>query len=177
MFVLKTAAVVLLSIPLLLLGLVASTGLVVVDVKTSDGPRIVVPVPLFLAHAALGFAPEEATEVEVPELGEYSEIAGRLVAEIRDCPDGILVEVDDGGDHVLIEKVGDEMVIDVSSSDDEEVSVRVPLAAAAEILESYDGGRLRVAGVLDALSSTSSLSGTDLVHVKSDREEVKIWVW
>jgi len=176
MFVLKTAAVVLLSIPLLLLGLVASSGLVVVDVKPSDGPRIVVPVPLFLAHAALSFAPQEATEVEVPELGEYSEIAGRLVAELRDCDDAVLVEVDDRDDHVLIEKIGDEIAIEVSS-DDEEVSVRIPLAAAAEVLESYDGGRLRVAGVLDALSSSSSLSGTDLVHVRSENEEVKIWVW
>ena len=176
MFVLKTAAVVLLSIPLLLLGLVASSGLVVVDVKPSDGPRIVVPVPLFLAHAALSFAPQEATEVEVPELGEYSEIAGRLVAELRDCDDAVLVEVDDRDDHVLIEKIGDEIAIEVSS-DDEEVSVRIPLAAAAEVLRSYDGGRLRVAGILDALSSSSSLSGTDLVHVRSENEEVKIWVW
>ena len=175
MFMLKTAAVVLLSIPLLLLGLVASSGLVVVDVKLADGPRIVVPVPLFLARAALGFAPEEAREVEVPELGEYSEIASRLVAELRDCDDGILVEVDDQDDHVLIEKIGDEIAIEVSSAD-QEVSVRIPLAAAAEILESYDGSRLRVAGVLDALSS-SSLSGTDLVHVRSENEEVKIWVW
>jgi hypothetical protein len=176
MFLLKTAAVVLLSIPLLLLGLVASSGLVVVDVKLADGPRIVVPVPLFLAHAALSFAPEEVTEVEVPELGEYSEIAGRLVAELRDCADAVLVEVDDRDDRVMIEKIGDEIAIEVSS-DDEEVSVRIPLAAAAEVLESYDGGRLRVAGLLDALSSTSSLSGTDLVHVRSENEEVKIWVW
>ena len=176
MFMLKTAALALISIPLLLLGLVASSGLVVVDVKTSDGPRIVVPVPLFLARAALGFAPQEAREVEIPELGEYPEIASRLVAELRDCADGILVEVDDGDDHVLIEKVGDEIAIEVSS-DDEEVSVRIPLAAASEILDSYDGSRLRVAGILDALSSSSSLSGTDLVHVRSENEEVKIWVW
>ncbi len=176
MLFLKTAAVVLVSIPLLLLGLVASTGLVIVDVKTSDGPHIVVPVPLVLAHAALGFAPHEAREVEVPELGEYSEVAGKLLAELRDAEDGILVEVEDGDDHVLIEKIGDELAIDVSS-DDEDVSVRIPLAAAASILESCRGGRVRVAGVLDALSSSASLSGTDLVHVKSDNEEVKIWLW
>ena len=176
MFVLKSTAVVLLSIPLLLLGLVASTGLVVVDVKPEDGPRIVVPVPLFLAHAALGFAPKDAREVEVPELGEYAEMASRLVAELRNCEDGVLVEVDDASDHVLIEKVGDEFAIEVTS-DDEEVSVRIPLAAAASVLESYEGGRLHVAGVLDALSSSSSLSGTDLVHVKSAEEEVRVWVW
>jgi hypothetical protein len=176
MFFLKTAAVVMLSIPLLLLGLVASTGLMIVDVKTTDGPRIVVPVPLFLARAALGFAPEVAREVEVPELGEYSDIALRLVAELRDAGDGILVEVEDGHDHVLIEKIGDEIAIDVSS-DEEEVSVRIPLEAAESILASATGGRLRVEGLLDALSSSGSLAGTDLVHVKSDKEEVKVWVW
>lgn len=176
MFMLKTAAVVLISIPLLLLGLVASSGLVVVDVKPSDGPRIVLPVPLFLAHAALGFAPQEAREVEVPELGEHYEIARRLVAELSNAEDGILVEVDDRKEHVLIEKIGDEIAIEVES-DDEQVSVRIPLAAVSEVLESYDGKTLRVEGVLDALSSSSSLSGTDLVHVKSDDEEVKIWVW
>jgi len=176
MFVLKTAAVVLLSIPLLLVGLVASTGLVVVDVKPADGPRIVVPVPLFLARAALGFAPQEVRDVEVPELAEYSEVASKLVTELRDCADGILVEVDDGNDQVLIEKMGDELAIEVTS-DDEEVFVRIPLAAAAALLDGYDGSRLRVEGVLDALSTVSSLSGTDLVHVKSDEEEVKIWVW
>ena len=176
MFALKTAAVVLLSIPLLLFGLVAGTGLVVVDVKTEDGPRIVVPFPLLLARAALGFAPEAATRIEIPELSEYSDIASRLVAELRDCGDGVLVEVEDGTEHVLIEKVGDEIAIDVDS-DREEVSVRIPLAAAAGILDGYEGGRLKVAEVLDALSSSGSLSGTDLVHVPSDEEEVRIWVW
>lgn len=176
MFMLKAAAVVLVSIPLLLLGLVASTGLVVVDVKTADGPRIVLPVPLFLARAALGFAPREAREVEVPELGEHYEIARRLVAELRDASDGVLVEVDDRENHVLIEKIGDEIAIEVVG-DEEEVSLRIPLAAASEVLDSYDGKRLRVEGVLDALSSSSSLSGGDLVHVKSDDEEVRIWLW
>jgi hypothetical protein len=84
--------------------------------------------------------------------------------------------VDDASDHVLIEKVGDEIAIEVTS-DDEEVSVRIPLAAAASVLESYEGGRLHVAGVLDALTSSTSLSGTDLVHVKSAEEEVRVWVW
>jgi hypothetical protein len=177
MFMLKTGAVALLSIPLVLLGLVAATGLVVVDVKPSDGPRIVVPVPLVLAHAALGFAPEQAREVQVPELGQYASVAKRLLGELRSIDDAVLVEVDDGSDHVVIEKVGDELAIEVDS-DGDEVSVRLPLSGAAKVVESYDeGGRLQVAGLLDALSSSSSLSGTDLVHVKSADEEVRVWIW
>lgn len=170
---LKTAAIVLLSVPLVLAGLVASSSCVVVDVKPADGPRILVPVPLFVARAALGFAPHEATHVQVPELAEYSELAGKLIAELRSAPDGVLVEVDDRRDRVLIEKLGDELAIEVLS-DHEEVHVRVPLELAAEIFESHDGGELRVADVLDALSSVSR---TDLVHVRSRDEEVKVWIW
>ncbi|MGH9319468.1 MAG: hypothetical protein ACRD21_13015 [Vicinamibacteria bacterium] len=173
---LKTAALILLSIPLLLAGLIASTGIIVVDVKTADGPHIIVPVPMLLARTALGFVPREATHIEIPELSEYSDVASRLVAELRESGDGILIEVDDRNDHVVIEKIGDEIAIEVST-DDEEVSIHVPLAAASELLEGYDGETFQLAGALSALSSGASLTGTNLVHVKSDEEEVKIWVW
>jgi hypothetical protein len=170
---LKAAAIALLAVPLVLVGLVASSSCVVVDVKTSDGPRIFVPVPLFLARAAAGFAPREATRIDVPELAEYSDVAARLIDELRSAPDGILVEVEDRSDHVLIEKVGDEIAVEVRS-DDEEVLVRVPLELAAEILDGYDGHEIRVGDVLDALSSVSR---TDLVHVRSRDEEVRVWIW
>jgi hypothetical protein len=170
---LKTAAIVLLAIPLTLAGLIASSSCLVVDVKQSDGPRILVPVPLFVARAALGFAPEEARWVDVPELAEYSELAARVIEELREAPDGILVEVEDGTDRVLIEKVGDEISVEVESREDD-VSVHLPLSVAAEIFEAHDGGRLEVGKVLDALASVSR---SDLVHVRSRDEEVKVWIW
>jgi hypothetical protein len=170
---LKTAAILLLAIPLTLAGLLASSSCLVVDVKQSDGPRILVPVPLFVARAALGFAPDDAKWVDVPELGEYSELAAGVIEELRRAPDAVLVEVEDGRDRVLIEKIGDEIAIDVES-DDEEVTVRLPLTVAAEIFESHRNGRLEVAKVLDALGSVSY---SDLVHVRSRDEEVKVWIW
>jgi hypothetical protein len=169
----KAAALVLLSVPVLIVGLLASSSCVVVDVKQADGPRIIVPVPLVVARAALAFAPREATHVAVPELAEYSELGRKLVAELRNAPDGMLIEVEDRNDHVTIEKVGDELEVEVHDGDDD-VSVRVPLAVAAEVFESYDGETLRVADVVDALSRVSS---TKLVHVKSKDEEVRVWVW
>lgn len=170
---LKTAVVVLLSIPVFFAGLLLSSSCVVVDVKQADGPRIIVPVPLFMARAALAFAPDEAKHVEVPELAEYSAIAERILEELHDAPDGVLVEVRDGGDHVLIEKVGGELEIDVDTPD-EVVSVTVPFDVAIEILESCDGEVLETSRVLSALSSASR---TNLVHVKTVEEEVKVWVW
>jgi hypothetical protein len=176
MLALKTAGVLLLSIPLLLLGLVAGTGLLLIDVKPSEGPRIVIPVPLFLARAAMGFAPREAIELDVPELAEYARVASRLLAELEKCDDAVLVEVEDGKDSVRIEKLGDEIAVEVQSGE-EEVSLHLPLAAASAVLESYDGTHLHASGLLDALSASSSFTGTDLLHVKSEEEEVRIRVW
>lgn len=170
---LKTAFALLLAIPLFLAGVVAGTGCLVVDVRTDGGPRIVVPVPLLLARAALAFAPGEAARVEVPELAEHHELALRVLDELRDAPDGVLVEVEDGTDHVWIEKRDDRIEIDVHG-DDEEVSVSLPLEAAIRALESYDGEVLEISSVLAALARTAR---TDLVHVKTGDEEVRVWLW
>ncbi len=74
---------------------------------------------------------------------------------------------------MLIEKVGDRLEIDVHG-DDEEVSVTVPITFVLDILDSYDGEELTTSEVLRALSSVSR---TDLVHVKTMDEEVRVWIW
>ena len=170
---LKTAALVLASIPVVLAAMLLSSSCVVVDVKQADGPRIIVPVPLFVARAALAFAPPEAKHVTVPELAEYRDVAEEILNELRDAPDGVLIEVRDDGEQVLIEKVGDRLEIDVHG-DDEEVSVTVPITFVLDILDSYDGEELTTSEVLRALSSVSR---TELVHVKTKDEEVRVWIW
>jgi len=170
---LKAAAIVVLSIPLLLVGVCLSSSCVVVDVRPADGPRIIVPVPLFVARAALAFAPDEATHIEIPELDDYADVAEQIVDELLDATDGVLVEVHDGDEHVLIMKVGDEIEIDVDG-DEEQVSVRLPLTVVADILESYDGEGLETREVLEALSS---ITRTELVHVRTADEEVKVYIW
>ena len=136
------------AIPLLLLGMIASSTFVVVDVNPADGPHLVIPVPLSLAQTALSFAPTEARRIEVPEFSEYSELVNELVHEIRAIPDSILVEVEDGKDHVLIEKIGDELSVSVRGDDDELVDVHIPLDMLEEIVESYDGETLELRHVL-----------------------------
>lgn len=170
---LKFLGIVFLSLSLLTVGVVASSSCVVVDVKKADAPRIIVPIPLVAARAAAALAPDEVSNLEIPEVAEYSELALRIVSELRDVPDGVLVEVETASEHVLIEKVGDELVIDAVSGDDD-VLVHLPLEAVADILESYDGRELDTARVLSALSRVSR---SDLVHVKTKDEEVKVWIW
>ncbi len=170
---LKIAAITVLSIPLLLVGALLSATWVVVDVRTADGPRIIVPVPLAVVRAALAFAPDDAKHVELPDFDEYADVAGEILDELIDAPDGVLVEVHDGGDHVLIAKVGDEIEISVDG-DDEEVSIRLPLTVAADILDSFDGDAIETR---EALAALSAVSHSDLVHVRTADEEVKVWIW
>jgi hypothetical protein len=170
---LKTVAAVLLAVPLFMMAVVAGTGCLLVDVRTDEGPRIVVPVPLLMARAALAFAPEEAVRVEVPELEEHHEMVLDVLEELRDAPDGVLVEVDDDADHVLIEKRGDYIEVFVHDGDDN-VEVSVPIATVVESLESFDGERIDVSAVLKSLARASR---TDLVHVRTAEEEIKISLW
>ena len=128
---------------------------------------------LFVARAALAFAPDEATHIAIPELYDYVDVAEQIVDELLDAADGVLVEVHDGGEHVLIAKVGDQIEINVDG-DEEQVTVRLPLTVIADILESYDGEKLETREVLEALST---LSRTKLVHVRTADEEVKVWIW
>ena len=163
-----------LAIPAIFLALLLSADYAIIDVREGgpDGMRIVVPVPVSLVRFALNFAPAEAKYIEVPEIGQYMPYAERIVEELRGIPDGVLVEVEERNTHVLIEKVGDNLDIHVEDGD-ETVDVTVPLDAVMDVLKAYDGVGF---DSRDVLRSVRHLRG-DVVRVKSDNEEVRIWVW
>jgi hypothetical protein len=170
------AAAITMAVPVALVALVASTAsFAVVDVRESgpDGMHIIVPVPLALAQAAVGFAPADETRLEIPELGEYAPIARRILAELRNAPDGELVRVEERAETVVITKIGDEIKIKVDNIG-EHVSVNVPLESVLGILEDAEDGEL-YAG--DVIASLRGLSRTDLVEVENDGEHVKVWIW
>jgi hypothetical protein len=66
-----TKLAVILGVPIALLATIASLGVVVVDVREGgpDGHRIVVPVPLVFAQAALALAPvvAPADKLRIPD--------------------------------------------------------------------------------------------------------------
>lgn len=169
----KLAAV--LSLPLLLMGVVASSSCLVVDVKEGgpDGTHIVVPVPLFLAQVALSFVPDEHTRVPCSEAAEFIPMAERILEELEDIPDMELLRVEDQHELVVVSKVDDTLEVEVLGRT-EEVQIAVPLFALRDILASFDGETFEAAEVVAALRGVSR---TDLVHVRDGDEEVRIWIW
>ena len=173
-----TKLAVILGVPIALLATVASLGVVVVDVREGgpDGHRIMVPVPLAFAQAALIVAPAvaPADKLRIPdrEVLEHIGLARDVLEAIADAPDGELVRVEERDEQVVIAKEGRNLTVRVSGHK-ENVSVNVPLALALEALPD-ESGHIRTAALAGALSAVRF---TDLVDVQDGNDHVRVWVW
>jgi hypothetical protein len=169
---------VILGVPIALLATVASLGVVVVDVREGgpDGHRVVVPVPLVLAQAAVAvapaFAPADHLRIPDNEALKHIGVAREVLDALAAAPDGELVRVEERDELVVVTKEGRSLKIRVSG-DRENVSVNVPLHLALQALPGPDG-RIRTAALAGALSSVRF---TDLVDVQDGKDHVRIWVW
>jgi hypothetical protein len=169
----KLAAI--LGVPIALLATVASLGVVVVDVREGDGRRIVVPVPLVLAQAAVAVAPSlvPEKEMQVPEDAlEHVGLAREVLEALAEAPDCELVRVDSRDEQVVIAKEGRSLRVRVSGKK-ENVDVNVPLHLALEALPD-ERGHIRGAALAGALAG---LRFTDLVDVQDGKDHVRIYVW
>lgn len=179
---LKAAALVVIGIPLALLATLLTacfaTGVAVVDVREGGpgGHRIVVPVPLMIAQAALAFAPVEATQLDLsehggPQLREHLRAAQGVLEALADAPDGELVRVEEPGQQVVIEKREGSLHVEVHDGEDD-VEVNVPLDA---VLEAVSGnGRIDASALVGALRQSRL---TKLVDVRSGDDHVQVAIW
>jgi hypothetical protein len=128
----------------LLTGLVAySEGAVMVYVheKKPEGHRLWVPVPALLVNLGVRFVPDERLRDALRDLRPWLPAIEAASHELERCPDGLLVEVQDRTDHVMVSKGGDVLRVDVDSETDT-VHVSVPISlieSLAETLNTSDG--------------------------------------
>ncbi|HKW16944.1 MAG TPA: hypothetical protein VJO35_05500 [Terriglobales bacterium] len=111
---------------------VSSEGFIHVKVheKQADGTNLNLIVPAALATTALHFVPaRDLGARDSAQLRQCLPIIDAAIPALRDAPDGVLVEVVDAQDHVLVQKIGGAVVVDVNDPEDV-VHVSVPLGAA-----------------------------------------------
>ena len=103
----------------------SSEGFIYVNVqeKHPGGTHVNVLVPAALVPTTLHFIPRHHFA------DELLPIIDAAIPALNDCPDGLLAEVVDPGEHVLVSKHAGAIVVDVNDSD-ETVHVSVPLSAA-----------------------------------------------
>jgi hypothetical protein len=169
---------VILGVPIAMLATVASLGVMVVDVQEGgpSGSRIVVPVPLVAAQAALALAPVVAPpdKMRIPagEGLEHVGLAREVLEALAHAPDGELVRVEEQDEQVLVTKEGRSLRVRVRGKG-EDVDVNVPLHLAIQALPGRDG-RVNTAAIAGALSAVRF---TDLVEVRDGNDRVRVWVW
>jgi hypothetical protein len=97
-----------------------------VEEHQKDGERVHVIVPAAMIPFALNFVPDAALERLPREARRHLPAIQAAAEELRRLPDTVLVEVEDGREHVCVQTRGGRLVIDVDS-DRETVHVSVPL--------------------------------------------------
>lgn len=132
-------------------ALVYSAGAIRVQVleKHEGGKNINLIIPAIIIPIGMSLAPEDTLLEISEEMREVLPIIKAASAELARIPDGVLVEVRDRNDHVLIQKRGNSLVIDVESRD-EEVHVSFPISmvvAMVSRLEALQPGPEEVATV------------------------------
>jgi len=171
----KIAALTLLPVALVG-GVVANSSVMIVEVDADD-VHIIVPVPLSLAQVAVAFAPDDAKYIDIDEAGRYMPYLGRMIEELRNVPENVmLVEVIDGDDHVQLFLEDDNLRVRVEERNDTQINVRIPLASVAAMVNAYDPdtNKLRTSRLVGALRAAPS---GDLVHVIDRDEEVRVRMW
>lgn len=111
---------------------VSSEGFIHVKVheKQPDGTNVNLFVPAALATTALHFVPNRDLKAhDSAQLRSCLPIIDAAIPALEASPDGVLVEVKDAHDHVMVQKIGGSIVVDVNDSEDM-VHVSVPLRAA-----------------------------------------------
>jgi hypothetical protein len=121
--VIAIVALALLAIPvgagLLLAGSVVTHGVVTVNVnETKDGgTHLYLPVPAALVYLGVGLLPLLDHDGDLAkarrEIGPWAPVALAALQSIEDCPDAVLVDVQENGETVQIVKHGRSIEIHV----------------------------------------------------------------
>jgi hypothetical protein len=97
------------------------------------GTNIDLFVPAALVPVALRFVPNHHIADSSEDSRPYLPVIDVAIPALADSPDGVLVEVAEPGEHVLIAKSNDSIIVDVNDADDS-VHISVPIRTAQSAL-------------------------------------------
>src|SRR5690349_12117285 len=94
----------------------SSEGFIALKVheRRANGTHLNLIVPAALVPAALHFVPNEHLKDAASNIRPYLPIIDAAIPALEECPDGVLIEVRDPNEHVLISKSHGSVVIDVN---------------------------------------------------------------
>jgi hypothetical protein len=117
-------------------GLLCSEGMIQVNVieKCPVSHPIFLMAPALLVPIGMPFAPKENLAQASAEIEPWLPTIRAALAQLRECDDFALVEVNSHGQHVRVAKSGGSLVVDVKN-EDESVDVSAPIRAISSAVE------------------------------------------
>lgn len=171
--ILKNILLGFLIVSAVLAAYVIHTGIAVLHVKTPD-VHLWIPVPVALGHLAGNFVKLPLAKASQWEkFREHRKDIIDIVRQLKEVPDADLVEVTNAKEHVRIFKRADALHVHVETPR-EQVKVRLPLRSVERLIETLSQSPANVGTLVACLEQQPS---GDLVHVKTDREEVRVSIW
>ncbi|MFZ3216347.1 MAG: hypothetical protein WA192_09845 [Candidatus Acidiferrales bacterium] len=118
------------------LGLLCSEGMIEVNVVEThpEAHHVYVLAPAMLVPIATHFVPRHDLEHASAQIQPWMPAIRAALDELRASDDVTLVEVKDPSTHVIVEKRGGSVVVDVTEADDA-VHVSAPVRAIASTVE------------------------------------------
>lgn len=107
------------------------------QVEDVEGGDFSVRVPAGLADLALTFVPASVVRDLAEELEPVWPVARASYDGIAEAPNFVMVEYNDGDEHVRVEKRGHSLVVHVDS-DNEKIHVELPLRLVERILSKLE---------------------------------------
>jgi hypothetical protein len=94
-----------------------------------DGTRLVLPVPIGLVSAvASSHLSVHCSDADRRDLENVRAVMNEAAKSLENIPDMVLLEVEDGNDHVTLRKSGGNLLLEVNSPDSR-VNITVPRRA------------------------------------------------
>lgn len=121
--------------------------------KHEGGENINLIIPAAIIPVGLAFAPDEKLAEVSERMQEILPILKAAAEELEKIPDGVLVEVRNHNEHVLIEKRGGALVIDVDT-DSEEVHISFPIHMLISAVRKLESVRPDPEDILEARAET-----------------------
>ena len=158
---------------LLAVSYVIEAGIAIVHIKTPDA-RLWFPVPVALGHLAGKMVDIPLKmEPDFQEIWQYREAAIEILRQLPGLPDADFVEVSKAQEHVRIFKRADSLYVQVDNPN-EKVSIRLPIHTVERLIVALENPNPNLGDLVACLEWQPS---GDLVHIKTENEEVRISIW
>ncbi|MCB1057228.1 MAG: hypothetical protein KDD11_17135 [Acidobacteria bacterium] len=147
--------------------------------ESEENANVAVNLPLTLVETALSMIQVDEIQSGMLQLDDDTELSAQQLRELwqqlQATPDADFVKVDSDDETIRVFKEGNYLMVRGTAKSDKgsEISVRVPAAVVAALLDGADDNQLNIGAALRALAHEGQ---GELATITDDDAHVRVWI-